>query len=221
MTNLSQSSNNYIFVSESIIRSTPVVIGTPDNIYTGHIIHFNNERLLDVLNEGSAADPPELKVGFIQLHDIQFYPLDSQRNIPFPNSFIARSGVLFVGEIIDNEIKIPCLYVNRLSSYITKISIDVEIHMPSLTIIGKVYVEPWQKLVDLLNDPRRFFPVTGATVLSKPKAKITNFDFMALNKNLINYISKIEEPTRDFDLFWSERDILLMGTSNDSDVERG
>lgn len=195
---LSKDSHNLIEESESLIKSTSVVIGTSDYMYTGDIIHFTNERLLDVLNKGSVGDQPELPNDFIQLHDMKVCSLDGQKINLFTNSLIAKSGTLFVGQEKINEIEIPCLHWNRLKLFISKKAVCVEIHIPSFIIIGNLYIEPWQRLIGALNDDRKFLPVTHAIMSFKPNFKITKFEFLAINKNHINCIAKREYPTQDF-----------------------
>ena len=192
MKNLSKASANSIEESERLIKSTSVVIGTVDYNYTGRIIHFDSERLLDVLNQGSAGDQPDLSFEFLQLHDMQICSQDGQRELVSPNSLVAKNGILFVGEEEARSIDIPCLHYNRLRNFITKKAICVEIHMPSLFIIGKVHIEPWQRLTGALNDNRRFLPMTNAIISSRPHARAAKFEFVAVNRGQINCIAKME-----------------------------
>jgi hypothetical protein len=191
--NLSGDTNNLRDDSESLIKSTSVVIGTNDYIYTGHIIHFNKERLLDVLNHGSIGDPPDLPPDYLQLHDMRLCSIHGQREMISPNSLIAKNGVLFLGEEKNDEIEIPCLHWDRLKNYIKKKPVCVEIHVPSLLIMGTVHIEPWQRMMGSLDDNRRFIPVTNALVSSRFNDSLTEYKFVAVNKSQINCIAKVEQ----------------------------
>ena len=192
MSNRSEISTNPVEESEKLIKKTSVVIGTSDYNYTGYIIHFDSERLLDVLNQGSAVDHPELSPDFLQVYDIKICSVDGQREIISPNSLMAKNSILFVGENETKGIEIPCLNYNRLYNFTSKKTFPVEIHMPSLFIIGRVHIEPRQILIGALNDNRRFLPITNATLSSRPHARAAKFEFIAVNRGQISYICKME-----------------------------
>jgi hypothetical protein len=195
MMNLSGDSNNLKGDAESLIKSTSVVIGTNDYIYTGHIIHFNKERLLDVLNQGSIGDPPDLPPDYLQLHDMRVCSMHGQRETISPNSLIAKNGILYLGEEKSNEIEIPCLHWDWLKKFIKKEPVCVEIHVPSIFIMGMVHIEPWQRIIGSLNDSRRFIPVTNALVSSRFNDSLTEFKFVAVNKSQISCIAKVEQQS--------------------------
>ena len=192
MSNRSEISTNPVEESGKLIKKTSVVIGTSDYNYAGYIIHFDSERLLDVLNQGSASDQAELSPDFLQLYDMQICSADGQRELISPNGLVAKNGILFVGEDEPKGIEIPCLNYNRLYNFTSKKTFSVEIHMPSLFIIGRVHIEPRQILIGALNDNRRFLPITNATLSSRPHARAAKFEFIAVNRSQINYISKME-----------------------------
>jgi hypothetical protein len=177
MNNLSKTVANSVEESASLIKSTSVVIGTIDYNYAGHIIHFVTERLLDVLNQGSAGDQPGLSHDFLQLHNMQICSVDGQRELISPNSLVAKNGILFVGEDETKRIEIPCLRYEWLRNFKTKKAFCVEIHMPSIIIIGQVHIEPWQKLLGALDDNQRFLPITNAVISSRPRAGASKFEF--------------------------------------------
>lgn len=174
---------------DGITKSTRVTIGTIDFTYTGHIIHYGAERLIDVLNQGSAGDQPDLPVDFLQLQDVKICSVDGRKIPPSPNCLINKSGILFVGEKI-TEIDIPR---NRSNLSIPKKPICVEVHLPSIFITAQIYIEPWQRLIGALNDNRRFLPLTRAIISSKPDAaRIAEFEFVAVNRNQIYYLAKLD-----------------------------
>jgi hypothetical protein len=192
MKNVSKISAKLAEESESLIRSSSVVIGTPDYTYSGHVIHFNTERLLDVLNEGSQGDQPDLSGDFLQLHDMQICFLDGQKEPVSANSLVSKNGILFVGEAETKGIEIPCLHYDRLSHFVLKKPICVEIHMPSLFIVGRVHIEPWQRLSGALSDDRRFLPITNAIISYRPHARSSQFEFVAVNRSQITCIAKMD-----------------------------
>jgi hypothetical protein len=176
--------------SGKIIKSIPVVIGTIDSEYTGNIVRFSFERLLDILNRGSVGDQPELPFEYLQLHNAEICPFDLQNTTSSANCIIAKSGILFVGEkmITENE---NYFDLNRSSLFMPKKAICVEIRLPSLLIIGQIYIELWQRLIGAFSDDRRFLPVTSA-LLSRPNGQRARFEFVAVNRNQINSITQKE-----------------------------
>jgi hypothetical protein len=183
---LNDSSMNY----DRIIKSVPVVIGTCDCDYSGLLVHFNFERLLDVLNDGSVGDQPELPSDFIQLHHAEICP-DGQNTTSSADCLIAKKGILFVGEKMTLENKNPRVQRERSRFFVPKSAIRVEIHLPSLVITGNIYIELWQRLVGAFSNERMFVPVTNAR-LSRPDGRSFKFEFVAVNRNQINSITQKE-----------------------------
>ena len=175
-----------------MIKSTAVVVCTIDNVFTGRIVHFTSERLLDVLNEGSVGDQPELPVDYLELHDAQIYSIDGQKNNTSSECLIVKSGIFFIGENKVAQNTLAGIPQKRSSLFTPKTAIRVEIRMPSFLITGQVYIELWQRLMGALNDVRRFIPVTNALISSRLNAWNREFEFTAVNRNQINCIAKTE-----------------------------
>ena len=58
-------------------------------------------------------------------------------------------------------------------------------------MVGQMHIDLWQRLMGALNDDRQFLPVTEA-LLSRPNAGSAEFEFVAVNRNQISYLAKME-----------------------------
>jgi hypothetical protein len=165
------------------------MVRTIDNIYYGRITHFSTERLLDVLNQGSKGDQPDLPADCLQLYDVVVRSIVGQKTTLLLSCLIKKGGILFISQnktpSRDNVLAHP----GRPSPFIPKKVVSVEIHLPSLLITGEVHLHPWQRSTGVFNDDRRFLPVTGARISSVANAGTGRFEFLAVNREQINCVA--------------------------------
>jgi hypothetical protein len=189
ISNVSKFGTNSIREFDSVTKNTFLVIGTCDTIYAGHINHFGSERLLDVLNLGSMGDQPELPADFLQLYDTQI-GLEEQQ-ITLANCLISKNSILFAGQNQTTSDRFNASNLVKSNHYVPKRAICVEIQMPSFILIGRVYVEPWQRFAGALISEKMFIPMTEVLVSSRSNSWMAKFEFAAVNRKLINRVNGV------------------------------
>lgn len=81
-----------------------------------------------------------------------------------------------------------------LSRRIEKVQVRVRIYTNLFLIEGFIYVIPGSRLIDFLNTPGDFIPITDATVRFLPSEKEAyKKDFLALRKSNIMLLMEAEE----------------------------
>jgi hypothetical protein len=135
------------------------------------------------------GDQPDLPGNFLHLHNAQICFGNRRKNIASENCLIDKSSVLFVGEDKEPPFQNTRIYRNESGPFTPKKAIGVEIVLPSFFITGQMYIELWQRLIEALNDDRRFIPMTNVLV-SRQNDRIAEFEFVAVNRNQINCIAQ-------------------------------
>ncbi len=174
-------------------RCTRVVAYTTDYIFRGDVHHAVSERLLDVLNEGSVVDQPDLPGGFLLLTEVEIFPIDGERSSSVPDCLLNKSSVFLIGEKTIYQAEPPPIIHYRSSLFTEKKPVQVNILMPGLTIGGRSYIIEWERTISAVNTEQIFLPLTKVKILSGAFPGDVEFDFAAVNKNRIIGIVEAEK----------------------------
>jgi hypothetical protein len=179
-----------ILESDARLRQVKVAAFTDTCTLTGNTYCMKSQRLLDFLNQDFM--PNLLPIGK------DFMPL-TEAEASFPNgkreslasAYVSKASILFIGEKNGHQPKLseiedrPKVYPVRAKKFIR-----VEIHMSLYTLTGQTYAEVWQKLLDAVDRADRFIPLTNAKVYPAPNNAESTFDFVAVNRDKIIYVSE-------------------------------
>jgi hypothetical protein len=179
-----------ILESDARLRHVKVAAFTETCTLTGNTYCMKFQRLLDFLNQDFM--PNLLPIGK------DFMPL-TEAEISFPNgkresvasTYISKSSILFIAEKNGLQPKMPevedkpKVYPVRAKKFL-----GVEIRMSLYTLTGQTYAEVWQKLLDAVDRAERFIPLTNVKINPTPPNNEPTFDFVAVNRDKIIYVSE-------------------------------
>jgi hypothetical protein len=179
-----------VLESDARLRQVKVAAFTETCTLTGNTYCMKFQRLLDFLNQDFM--PNLLPIGK------DFMPL-TEAEISFPNgkresvasTYVSKASILFIGEKNGLQPKMPeaedkpKAYPVRAKKFI-----GVEIHMSLYTLTGQTYAEVWQKLLDAVDRADRFIPLTNVKIYPTPPNNEPTFDFVAVNRDKIIYVSE-------------------------------
>ena len=178
--------------TDAKLKQVKVLVCTEACAFSGYAYCGTNQRLLDALNQSAVANSMPLGKEFLPLVQVE---------VSFPNgvkkstreAIIRKSNILFVGEKSECrpdalEIKDrPLMYPMR-----PKTPMAVEIHLPSYLLMGQLYAEAWQQILDVVDRADKFIALTDVRVLQTTNNAGLTFDFVAVNRDKIIYVG---EPT--------------------------
>lgn len=175
------------FVSEvvSAPRCTSIAAYTAQYIFHGEIHHAVGERLLDVLNQGSVADQPDLPAGFLLMTDVEIFALEGIRSSSVSSCILNKAAIFLIGEKRLDQAELPPVLHYRSSLFTPKKPVQVNILMPLLTVAGHVHIIEWQRSMSAVDTEQLFLPLTKARILGAPGIGGMEFEFAAVNKNRI------------------------------------
>jgi hypothetical protein len=71
-------------------KCTYVVVFTDRNMYRGFATHAISERFLDILNQSSVVNNPEVTSDFLPLTDVEIFDLDGKKEDVAANSLVNK-----------------------------------------------------------------------------------------------------------------------------------
>jgi hypothetical protein len=172
-------------------KRTAVITCTDDCIFTGFIHSDDSERLLDVMNQGSAVDKQELPYDFVLLTDVDISSTDGKKTYSSPNCLVGKKRVIFLGEKKINPNKDRLSPEHRSHLFTPKKAIWVEICVPCYSISGQMHVNEWQRSMGAVDTNQIFLPITKTIVSSKYNSDNYEFDFLVVNRRQISCIVEL------------------------------
>jgi hypothetical protein len=176
------------------LKQVNLVVFTETHNLTGNTYCMKHQRLLDVLNQDFI--PNSLPIGK------EFMPL-TQVEVSFPRRksefmasiYVRKANILFVGENIEHQPEAPKAE-DRARNYRVRAKkfIEAEIHMPLYKLMGQMYFEVWQKLLDALDRADKFIPLTNVRIYPEQENTVFRFDFAAVNRDKIIYLGEYLKP---------------------------
>ncbi len=171
-------------------KKTSIVTLTNSYAFSGYINHASNERVLDVLNQGSVTEKEMMPEDFLQLTEVEVISTDGQRKHTSPSCLVAKPNILFVAE--KNSMQENSRLATRHPLYQPKKSVCVEILMPGLAMLARIHICDWQRPMSVVNTIQRFLPLTQVEFSSKLVTGEVHFDFVAVNRSQIIFMAEIE-----------------------------
>lgn len=172
-------------------KKTSIVAMTNTYIFSGNINHTSDERVLDVLNQGSMTDKERLPEDFLQLTEVEVISTDGQKKHKSPSCLIAKPNILFVAEKNVEKGKTP--FINSQHPlYQPKKSVCVEILIPGVAMLARIHVCDWQRPMNVVNTMQMFLPLTTVELSAKLSTGEMQFDFIAVNRSQIIFMAEIE-----------------------------
>ena len=171
----------------SLIK-VPVVVCAVSGTFVGTTYHINDQRLLDALNGGFVAKALRMGKDFMPLTEVEAYTPNGKRTT-LPCIYIRKSNIFFVGEK-RAESKVAVDGKRRAHLLRRKMQTGTEVHMPPYVLQGNVHVEIWEELLDTIDRDQRFMPLTEVKINPAPAGGTSAFDFVAVNKDHVVYLSE-------------------------------
>jgi len=175
-------------------RCTYVLVFTDTNMIRGYMTHAISERFLDILNQDSVVNKPNLTNSFLPLTEVEIYDRDGKKEIVSSTCLLNKNNTLIVAEprIVYGEL--PPAKPFRFTMFQRKKPVWVNIQIQDLVVVGQAYISQNESSIKELEMEQTFIPVTSATLTSKLNSSHYEFDFMAVNKNQIISISELAIP---------------------------
>jgi hypothetical protein len=189
---------NDILESNANLKQVEVFVCTETCAFSGYAYCGTNQRLLDTLNQNVIANSMPFGKEFLPLVQVEVcFPNGTKKTTR--EAIIRKSNILFVGEK-DEELTAapgikdrPLMYPMR-----PKTPLAVEIHLPSYILMGQIYGEAWQQILDVVDRADKFIALTNVDVLQTPDNAALKFCFVAVNRDKMIYIGEpansIESP---------------------------
>ena len=171
----------------SLIK-VPVVVCAVSGTFVGTTYHINDQRLLDALNGGFVAKALRMGKDFMPLTEVEAYTPNGKRTT-LPCIYIRKSNIFFVGEK-RAESKVAVDGKRRAHLLRRKMQTGTEVHMPPYVLQGNVHVEIWEELLETIDRDQRFMPLTEVKINPAPAGGTSAFDFVAVNKDHVVYLSE-------------------------------
>jgi hypothetical protein len=170
-------------------ESLNVWIYTPTYILSGYFSHLTQQRLLDLLNGvviGGLYDEKE----FLSIVGAN---IRSPDGVEATMQFVClnKAQILFVREAETAEARgLGGKVVHKLFPAVEKIPVVVELHVPGYTLSGQMHCAKGQRLSDLLNEDKRFIPITNVDIIF-PSGGSQSAAFVAVNKEQIICVQEL------------------------------
>ncbi len=171
----------------SLIK-VPVVVCAPSGTFVGTTYRIDDQRLLDALNGGFVAKALRMGKDFLPLTEVEAYAPNGKRTA-LRCIYIRKSNIFFIGEKID-EAKVAVDGKRRAHLLRRKMQTRTEVHMPPYVLEGNVHVDIWEELLDTIDRDQRFMPLTDVRVHPALPGGASAFDFVAVNKDHVAYVTE-------------------------------
>jgi hypothetical protein len=181
-----------IWQNDSRLRQEKVVACTETCTFAGYTFRMHQQRLLDALNQSLAVGSLHAARDFMPLARGEAY-LSDERKKPVADTYVRKANILFVcqesvnGNGVSETNDRPKVYPMR-----EKKPIRAEVHLSSYTLVGQMYGEMWQQLLDSLDRDETFLPITNVNIRPALSNGESAFDFAAVNKDQIIYVNQLE-----------------------------
>jgi hypothetical protein len=177
------------------LKQVKVLVSTETCTLNGYTYCGNNQRLLDTLNQSAVSNSMPLGKDFLPLVQVEVSLPNGEKKITVDAS-VKKSSILFVGEKSEGETSLsptkdrPLVYPMRPKS-----PIGVEIHLPMYILRGQMYAEAWQQILDVVDRADKFIALTDVEVYRTTDNAASTFDFVAVNRDKIIYVSESASST--------------------------
>jgi hypothetical protein len=181
---------NGILDNDARLKQVKVLVCTETCILNGYTYCGNHQRILDMLNQSAVANSMPLGKDFLPLTQVEVSLPNGEKKITAEVS-VRKSSILFVGEKSEGQPAIseikdrPIIYPMRL-----KTPLAVEIYLPLYILVGQMYAEAWQQILDIVDRADNFIALTNVSVYRTPDKAALTFDFVAVNRDKIIYVSE-------------------------------
>jgi len=173
---------------DTSLVKVPVVVCAAFGTFIGNTYHIDDQRLLDALNGGFVAKALRMGKDFMPLTEVEAYSPIGKR-ATHPCIYIRKSNILFVAERRD-ESKGEVDGKRRAHLQRKKMQTRTEIHMPPYVVQGNVHIDVWEELLDTIDRDQRFMPLTDVRIHPALAGGASAFDFVAVNKDHVAYLSE-------------------------------
>jgi len=115
--------------------------------------------------------------------------LSGQRSMAVADTYIRKANILFVCQVGLPD-SVPFNEAPKVYPMREKRPITAEVHLSSYALVGQTYGEMWQQLLDSLDRDESFLPLTNVTIRPALSNYESGFDFVAVNKDKITYVTE-------------------------------
>jgi hypothetical protein len=172
-------------------RCTYVLVYTDTNMIRGYMTHAVSERFLDILNQVSIVNKPNLTNSFLPLADVEIFDREGKKENVAGTCLLNKNNTLVVAEPRITYGELPPAKPFRFTMFQRKKPVWVNIQIQDLIVVGQVYIGQNESSIKALEMDQTFIPVTSANLTSKLNPSHSEFDFMAVNQNQIISISEL------------------------------
>ena len=174
------------------IGRSALVVCTGTHIFSGFIYRSYGERFLDTLNEGISFENSVDSRCFLRLNDVEVLTLDGRKE-NVSSIYVRRSKILFVAEkkgsqSVASWTDLP----SRSSLPRQKIRLRARVSLPIYGVVGSMHYDIGNSIVDTLETYSEFVPMTNVEISPQLLNGESAFDFVAINRDQIIYINRLE-----------------------------
>lgn len=172
------------------LKKVEVVVCTSSCTFAGHTYRLRQQRLLDALNKGFVANSSRIGRDFVPLTEVEMFFLDKRKEY-MASTYIRKANILFVVEKSGGQPWMPDIEDRpKIHLMRTKKPIGAKVYVPLYTLVGKMYGERWQQLLDTLTRDEMFLPLTDVEISPELVSGESRFSFVAINKDQIIYVGE-------------------------------
>jgi len=168
------------------------VLCMPSRILSGFVYIYDDERLLDVLNNVSRRTESRSKV--LELIDVEINNLQSGTEYQ-PSMYVKKSSICFIGTWEQNGGRGICTKKGYSDyPYVKKLPISVYLDLPSFKLHGYVHCARGQMASHLLEKQNVFLPMTNVEVQPSENKLWLDIAFVAVNLEQILCLQQEDIP---------------------------
>ena len=173
-----------------LYKQYEVLACTGEWVFTGVYKCDFEQRLIDALNEGVRTGSSLRVVDFLPLTDATMKNVKGDEK-KFNQVYVAKNNIIFVAQITGKNKEKP------LSTYPFRIKVPVgvmiyaaqayvaEVYAAPYIISGQIYIDTWGQVADTIETDSKFLPLTRVLIDPVPTGGISQYDFVAINKERI------------------------------------
>ena len=172
---------------DTSLAKVPVLVCAASGLFLGNTYHITDQRLLDALNGGFVAKALRMGKDFMPLTEVEAVSPNGKKT-SLSRVYIRKSNIYFVAE--KTAAGTDQNAVRREHLIRKKTPAGTEIHMAPYVLKGNVHIDIWEEFLDTIDRDLRFMPLTEARIVPALPGSVSTFDFVAINKDHIGYITE-------------------------------
>ncbi|MDM7999804.1 MAG: hypothetical protein QUS33_07370 [Dehalococcoidia bacterium] len=180
---------------DSMLRPVQAVVVILGCTLAATTYRTQRQRLLDVLNRSFVANSRRIGKEFLPLTEADALFSTGEKE-HLPSTHINKSSILFVAERSGGQPDRSGVPEGEMSLLRAKKALPARIDIPPYVLLGKMYAEPQEGLVHVIDGDDVFLPMTDVFISPALPTGEWKFSFVAINKHQIVRIEESVEAPR-------------------------